>query len=213
MQCERKYNELIDKYFDGEATSEEKLELYRHTEKCEICREHVNQLRKAIAFVQSASHIEAPEDFTNKVMAKLPKKKTTSKWKGHLRKHPLLTAAAIFFLLMTASITSMWFENQEGISVSGPGNVIVDHETGQVIVPEGEIIHGDLTVKNGNLIVEGEVRGNVLLVNSEPYLASAGHVSGEISEVNKALEWVWYHIKTFFTEVVSITNNNNDYDG
>ena len=70
-----------------------------------------------------SSHIEAPADFTKNVMASLPKKKTTSKWKFQLRKHPLMTAAAVFFLLMTASVFSMWFDKQEGISVSGPGNV------------------------------------------------------------------------------------------
>ncbi|KMK76734.1 anti-sigma factor family protein [Alkalihalobacillus pseudalcaliphilus] len=206
MQCEPKYNELIDKYFDEEVTSQEKLELYRHIEKCATCREHVIQLRKAIAFVQSASHIEAPADFTKNVMASLPKKKTTSKWKFQLRKHPLMTAAAVFFLLMTASVFSMWFDKQEGISVSGPGNVVVDHESGQVIVPEGVVVKGDLTVRNGELVVDGEVQGDVLLVNSKPYMASVGNVTGEISEVNQVLEWIWYHVKTFFTEVISITN-------
>lgn len=74
----------------------------------------------------------------------------------------------------------------------------IDQKSGLVVVPKGEVIEGDLTVRNGELQIEGEVRGNVLLVNSEPFYASAGSVSGEISEVNQALEWVWYHIKNFF---------------
>ncbi|GAF65209.1 putative transcriptional regulator [Bacillus sp. TS-2] len=206
MKCEPKYNELIDKYFDGEATSQEKLELYKHIEDCQDCREHVNELRKAIAFIQSASHIEAPGDFTDKVMARLPERKMSSKWRGWLRKHPIVAAASVFFLLMSASVLSIWFDSQDDLYVSGPGNVIVDNENRTVIVPEGEVIKGDLTVRNATFINEGEVLGNVLLVNSEPYYASAGRVSGEINEVNQALEWVWYHMKQFFTEVVSFTS-------
>ncbi|MCM3763105.1 anti-sigma-W factor RsiW [Alkalihalobacillus oceani] len=204
MKCEQHYEELIQAFLDGEATQEEKEQLDAHLAQCPSCRQRFNELKKVIAFVQSSSHIEAPSGFTEGVMARLPERKSTSKWKQWTRSHPLLVSAAVFFLLMSISISSLWQGNDEQVVVTGPGHVIIDQEKGKVIVPKGEVIEGDLVVRNGTLEIEGEVQGNVLLVNGDAYYASAGHVSGEIEEVNQALEWVWYHIKGFFKEVVAI---------
>ncbi|WP_100374486.1 anti-sigma factor family protein [Bacillus sp. FJAT-45037] len=212
MKCEQRYSSLIHKYLDGEVTKSEKNQLEAHLLTCEDCLLHVRELKKAIAFVQSTSHIEAPNNFTNQVMANLPKKdapsKTKSKWKRWTRQHPILVAAAVFILLMSTSISSLWQNNTDQVSFTGSGNVQIDQGSKRVIVPEGEIIEGDMTVRNGELVIHGEVRGNILLVNSEPYLASAGHVSGEIEEVNQVLDWIWYHTKNFFSEVVSVLDDN-----
>ncbi|WP_338012136.1 anti-sigma-W factor RsiW [Alkalihalophilus marmarensis] len=215
MKCEQSYEQLIHKYLDGEATSTERQTLEKHLNECSHCKMHVRELKKAIAFVQSASHIEAPKDFTANVMANLPQKKTTSKtkstWKRWMKNHPILVAAAVFILLMSTSVSTLWQgNNNDQISFTGSGNVQIDHESGRVIVPEGEVIDGDLVVRNGELVVEGEVRGNILLVNSQPYLASAGSVSGEIDEVDQVLDWIWYHTKTFFNEVLSIIQRDDE---
>ncbi|TWI54124.1 anti-sigma factor family protein [Halalkalibacter nanhaiisediminis] len=207
MKCEQHYEELIQAFLDGEATEGEKEQLDAHLAHCPSCRQHFHELKKVIAFVQSSSHIEAPAGFTEGVMAKLPERKQASKWKQWTRQHPILIAAAIFILLMSASISSLWDNGDEQVVVTGSGQIVIDQETGKVLVPEGEVIEGDLIVRNGSLQVDGEVRGNVLLVNSEPYLASAGHVSGDIDEVNQVLEWVWYHIKGFFKDVVTIVED------
>ena len=65
----------------------------------------------------------------------------------------------------------------------------------RLLVPEGEVVKGDVTVRNGKLIIEGEVDGNVTVINGERYMASAGKVTGEIEEINEVFEWIWYHIK------------------
>lgn len=204
MKCEQRYEELIQAFIDGEASEEEKKQLDVHLANCPSCRQHFDELKKVIAFVQSSSHIEAPTGFAERVMGRLPERKQASKWKQWTKKHPILIAVAVFFLLMSASIASLWSTEDEQVVVTGSGQVVIDQESGKVIVPEGEIIEGDLVVRNGSLQIEGEIRGNVLLVNSEPYYASAGHVSGDIDEVNQVLEWVWYHVKGFFKEVVAI---------
>lgn len=207
MKCKQHYEELIQNVLDGEATEEEKKVLDRHLRECNSCKQHLHELKKVIAFVQSSSHIEAPLGFTDLVMAKLPERKPVSKWKQWTRKHPVLVSAAVFFFLMLASISSLWNTGEEQVVVSGSGHVQIDQESGRVIVPEGEVIKGDLVVRNGELQVDGEIQGNVLLVNSEAYFASVGQVSGEISEVNQALDWVWYHLKSFAKEVISITDD------
>ena len=40
-----------------------------------------------------------------------------------------------------------------------------------VIVPNGEVVKGDIVVKNGDIVVEGEVDGNVTVINGQ-YMAS-----------------------------------------
>lgn len=207
MKCEHYYEELIQNVLDGEATEEEKKIFDHHIRECASCKQHLHELKKVIAFVQSSSHIEAPLGFTETVMAKLPERKQMSKWKQWTRKHPLLVSAAVFFLLMIASISSLWNSGEEQVVVSGSGHVKIDQESGRIIVPEGEVIVGDLVVRNGHLQVDGEIQGNLLLVNSEAYYASVGQVSGEINEVNQALEWFWYHLKNFIKELISITEN------
>jgi cytoskeletal protein CcmA (bactofilin family) len=78
-----------------------------------------------------------------------------------------------------------------------------------VVVPQGKVVEGDVVVKNGNLRVEGEVNGNVTVINGtvingEKYLASAGQVTGEIEEINQVFEWIWFTMKDGFKEVVGV---------
>ncbi|WP_078551213.1 anti-sigma factor family protein [Bacillus alkalicellulosilyticus] len=203
MSCKATYNELINKYIDGEASEQEKDELHKHLEQCPSCKSHYLELKKAIAFIQSSSHIAAPVNFTENVMSQLPKRKAKVAWKQWIKRHPFAVSAAVFFLLMSSSVFSFWNSNTDELMVTGAANLQIDKERAAVVVPEGEVVEGDLTVRNGTLQVDGEVRGNVLLINSEQYLASAGSVTGEIEEVNQMLDWVWYHIKNFFVDVVS----------
>lgn len=49
-------------------------------------------------------------------------------------------------------------------------------------------------VKNGDLVVEGEVDGNVTVINGQ-YMASSAVVSGRIEEIDEVFEWLWYTIK------------------
>ncbi len=74
----------------------------------------------------------------------------------------------------------------------------------KVIVPEGEVVKGDVVVKNGDLEIKGEVEGNVTVINGQQYMASAGKVTGEIEEVDAIFEWLWYHIKTAAKDAVNV---------
>ncbi|WP_209125167.1 anti-sigma factor [Alkalihalobacillus sp. BA299] len=206
MACEPKYVSLLHKYLDGEAPDKERKELYEHLKQCEDCNRHYKELKRSIAFVQSSSHISAPKDFTMNVLNQLPTSRKTSThiWKKWVRRHPFLVAAALFLVFMSSSILSIWNYQEGQLMVTGAGNLQIDNETGTVVVPEGEVIEGDLTIRNGKLEIAGEVKGSVLLINSEQYLASAGSVSGEVKEINQVLEWTWYHIKKFLLEVVSV---------
>ncbi|WP_324777811.1 anti-sigma factor [Virgibacillus senegalensis] len=150
--------------------------------------------------LKSGSEIQAPAGFTAKVMESLPKEKKRVGYMRWFRAHPIITAAAIFFLFMFSGIFSAW--NQDGqLSVSKQQNLIIKDDT--VIVPEDVVVDGDLVVKNGDLKIEGEVNGDVVIINGDHLMASAGQVSGDLKEVNQVFDWIWYHIKDIAKSVFS----------
>ncbi len=79
-------------------------------------------------------------------MANLPKEKSSAGVKRWFRHHPILVAASLFLILMAGSMFSMWSDDQR-FSVTKQSNLVVENTT--VIVPEGKVVDGDITVKNG----------------------------------------------------------------
>lgn len=207
MKCSDEMMEYMHEYLDNEISVEHEKSLRHHLQDCQDCQAHFHELKKAIVFVQSTSHIVAPSDFTQKVMANLPKEKRKVGMKRWFTNHPLLTAASLFVVLMGGAIFSYWQEDYE-FSVSKQPELVV--EDGTVIVPEGKTVSGDVVVRNGNIKIEGEVDGNVTVINGDKYLASAGHVSGEIEEVDEMFEWLWYKIKDGFKQVVNLVKSPED---
>ena len=49
-------------------------------------------------------------------------------------------------------------------------------------------------MKNGDIVIEGEVDGNVTVINGQ-YMASTAVVTGQIEEIDEMFEWLWYKIK------------------
>lgn len=201
MKCPAEVVLYMHEYLDEEISAENERELRSHLQRCQECQVYFHELRKTIALVQSTSHIQAPSNFTANVMAKLPKEKRKIGFQRWIRQHPLFTAASLFMVLMMGSLFSTWDQEHE-FSVSKQPNLVVQNDT--VIVPEGEVIKGDVIVKNGKLKIEGQVEGNVTVINGEKYLASAGQVTGEIEEVNAIFDWMWYHIKKTAKDVINI---------
>lgn len=201
MKCPEHVIEYMHEYLDDEIPEEHEKVLREHLQSCTDCQEYFRELNKSIALVQSTSHIQAPSDFTSRVMAGLPKEKKKTEIQRWFRSHPLLTAASLFIVLMAGSILTTWNEEHQ-FSVSKQPNLVVENDT--VIVPPGEVVKGDVVVRNGKVKIEGEVQGNVTVINGEQYLASAGNVTGEITEVNEVFEWIWYHIKKTFKNAANL---------
>lgn len=200
----------MHEYLDEEIDEHDEQLLKKHLQTCPKCQSYFHELEKAIALVQSTSHIQAPINFTENVMARLPKEKRRVGVNRWFRHHPLLTAASLFIILMTSSLLTTWNKDHE-FSVTKQPNLVVQNNT--VIVPEGEVIKGDITVRNGDLHIEGKVEGDVTVINGkidgEKYLASAGNVTGEIKEVNEVFEWIWYHVKKTSKELINVFQDND----
>ncbi|MCI4140125.1 anti-sigma-W factor RsiW, partial [Bacillus vallismortis] len=75
------------------------------------------------------------------------KRATVKRW---FRTHPVIAAAEVFIILMGGVFLNSW-HNDHNFSVSKQPNLVVLNHT--VIVPEGETVKGDVTVKNGKLII------------------------------------------------------------
>lgn len=207
MKCSNEVMEYMHEYLDNEISVEHESILRHHLQECVDCQAHFHELKKAILFVQSTSNMVAPSDFTQKVMANLPKEKRKVGMKRWLKNHPLLTAASLFVVLMGGSIMSYWQEDYQ-FSFSKQPELVVENDT--VIVPEGKTVSGDVVVRNGNIKIEGEVDGDVTVINGEKYLASAGSVSGEIEEVDEMFEWLWYQIKDSAKQLVNLIKSPED---
>lgn len=197
----------MHEYLDEEIDPTNEMILREHLKGCKECETLFNEFKKTIAVVKGTSRMQAPPDFTAKVMASLPKEKKKVGMQRWLRNHPLIAAASLFLVLMMGSILSTWNQERE-FSVSKQENLVVQNNT--VIVPEGEVVKGDVIVRNGKLKIEGEVQGDVTVINGEKYLASAGHVTGQIEEVNEVFDWIWYHLKKTAFDVIDIFNETEE---
>ena len=195
--------QYMNDYLDGDLEPSKERVLKENLATCQDCQKLYHELTKTIAFVQSASHIEAPEGFVEATLSKLPKQKQRTGAKRWFRQHPLMTAAAIFVVMMSAALFSD-FNNDQQFSFTKQPNVVVEGNT--VIVPEGEVVTGDITVRNGDLRVDGELHGDVTVVNGQ-YMASSGVITGEVEEIDQAFDWLWYSIKDVFKDAASIFSN------
>lgn len=199
---------LMHKYLDEEISDMEKKELKEHIQKCDQCHRHFKELKETIALVQSTTHtVEVPNDFTNNVMSQLPKEKTSIKYRRWFRKHPMLTAAVVFIFLMMGSLFTTWTKSDQLSVTKQPNLKIEDH---LVIVPKGKVVEGDVVVRNGDIKIEGEVKGDVVVINGEKYLASAGKVSGDIEEINAVFDWIWYNMKSIVKDLLLDDSENKN---
>jgi anti-sigma factor RsiW len=205
LKCPNEIIELMHAFLDGEIESEQEQHLREHLHTCKECEVLFSEFNKAIAFVRSSAHVQVSDDFTNKIMERLPKEKKRARMGRLLQRHPFLVAASVFFVLMMTSLISSWNQDHQ-FAVSEQKNLIVKNHT--VIVPKGEVVKGDVLVQNGKLRIEGEVKGNVTVINGEQYTASAGRVTGDIKEVNQIFDWIWYHLKKTSKDIFHLFNGN-----
>jgi len=106
----------------------------------------------------------------------------------------------MFLLVMLFSAVSIW-DSDDQLVVKGAGldQVIIQGDT--VTVPSDAVIAGNLTIENGKAEIYGEVQGNLTVIDGSYYQASTAHISGEVKQIDQALDWIWYRIINTFTEV------------
>ncbi|MEF2245427.1 zf-HC2 domain-containing protein [Paenibacillus sp. IITD108] len=204
MECKIAISKMHD-YLDGELPREEILTLRAHVNSCPSCSKQLEQLEKTDAAAyfsfeamrsESGYDAAAAQNLQERILGQLPKQK--KKRNGIVRyiyRHPFLSAAVVFILVMISGLFASWSENSELIvAVSGLDSQQLVFEGNKVIVPEGAHIGGNLTVENGIIEVRGEVDGNITVIDGSMMLASTGKIAGNIRQIDQALDWFWYKI-------------------
>ncbi|TGB02042.1 anti-sigma factor family protein [Halobacillus salinus] len=213
MNCKQEAVALMHKYMDGDLNKEEERRLRDHLQACQACQSHFHELKRTTTLITNTMPAQAPKDFTANVMANLPKEKKRRNYARLFQSHPILTAAAVFFILMFSGIFSAWNQDQQ-VTVSKQENLEIKDEV--VIVPEGVTVNGDLTVRNGDLRIEGKIDGDVTIINGdiidgepdgsideELDSSTLRAYTGELTEVNQIYEWVWYQTKGLVSDIFS----------
>ncbi|EFM11443.1 putative transmembrane anti-sigma factor [Paenibacillus curdlanolyticus YK9] len=193
-------------YLDGELPQQDVRELKAHLLECPSCRMKFEQLDRTESLLSSAMHARGsiePEQsarLNERIMAALPKRRRQSPWISWVRNHPAATVAALFLFVMLSSFLSMWHQGGELI-VRGQDLQSVVIQGDKVIVPAGTKVHGDLTIENGIAEVQGDVDGNVTVIDGSLQLASTAHIAGSSRTIDRALDWFWYKVTETVTDI------------
>ncbi|TXK79125.1 zf-HC2 domain-containing protein [Paenibacillus sp. N3.4] len=187
---------LIHEYLDGDLHGLEARQLKEHLISCKACHTLFKELEKTDAIVRMLSPISVPNTLTAQIMSGLPPIKKRSSWMYWIRKHPGISVAVVFATVMFGSFMSMW-NDDKNLMVKGNDlqDVVIQGDT--VTVPEGHTVKGDLVVQRGTLKVEGDVTGNLIVIDGTLNLASTAHISGQVTQVDEALGWIWYKLNEF----------------
>lgn len=148
MDCKRAIS-LIHEYFDGDLEGHAFKRLDAHLQNCPACSKHFRQMEKTEALVRSLPDAEPSDELTERIMAAVPKPKKQTVWLSWARRHPALSAAMVFLVVMLGSLFSLW--DEEALVVKGDDLEPIRIQGKTVIVPEGEVLKGNLVVENGQI--------------------------------------------------------------
>lgn len=191
---------LMHDELDGELDRAGAIELKRHMLACPACRERYAKLEKVGAYLRSLKPVAAPPHLTTAaIMQKLPAPAKRAAWVKWPRRHPAATVAVVFLVVMLGSFLSMWNQNNQLALQGDLDHVVIEGRT--VIVPEGETVRGNLVVENGEVQVNGKIDGNLVVIDGNYALASTAQISGSITSVNQAVEWLWYKMNQLISYV------------
>lgn len=211
MNCDHA-SKLMHEYFDGELARDQSAALREHLHVCPACRKTFDAAERTEVYVHAALGYDTvksgdaggydAEALTARIMRGLPGRAKHQAWTRWFRNHPAATAAAIFAVVMLTSFLTAWEQDKELI-VRGSDLSAVVIEGDTVIVPEGARVNGDLTVENGKMLVNGEIAGNLTVIDGSVNMASTAKVLGHSREINQALDWIWYKLTSTVGELAS----------
>jgi len=141
-----------------------------------------------------------PEGLTERIMQSLPPVKRQNPFYRWVRKHPAVSVAAVFFLVMFSSFVASWNDNQE-LLVKGSDLESVVIKGNTVYIPAGATVSGDLTVENGVTQVDGDIKGSLIVIDGKVNLASTAHISGQVKMIDEAFSWLWYKMNAWIVQL------------
>jgi len=188
---------LMHKHFDEDITAAESAELSIHLRTCEACRRYFQQLERMEALVRMLPKTSSSGLSTERIMNSLPPARKRISLYRWIKRHPAASVAAVFICLMLGSFLVLWDENSQ-LVVKGADleHIVIRGDT--VYVPAGKTVNGDLIVQSGKVQVEGDVKGDVVVIDGSIYMASTAHISGHVTSINQGFEWIWFKVQEWF---------------
>lgn len=196
MEC-REALPMMHEYLDGDLEPKEVVRLKEHMLVCAECRDWFRSMERTEALVGTLPEMNAPEGLAERIMQSLPPAKRKNRWFDSIKRHPAISVAAVFAFVMLGSYVSMWNQDKE-LLVKGDNLDQLIFQNNTVYVPAGTTVNGDLTVKGGKIVVEGDIKGDLVVINGEANLASTAKV-GHFTKIDEAFSWLWYKVGEFFT--------------
>lgn len=198
MECREAVSWIHD-YLDDMLSTHDQLKLKQHLQLCADCRKHLRDLELMEEKIRTLKGPKVSEELTDRIMNGLPPPPKRRKLSAWLRRHPGLAAAVLFIAVMFGSLASLWNADQQ-LMVRTNELEKIEFDGNRVIIPEGQTIHGDLVVENGEIIIDGRLDGNLIVIDGS-YTASTANISGKIMVVNQMFDWLWYKIAGLFGTV------------
>lgn len=190
----------IHEYLDGDLERAYALELKQHLISCSDCNQVFKQLENIEALVMHLPKRPTPDGLKDRIMLSLPKPLKRTSWLKWARRHPSITVASLFIMVMLASFASLWDQDmQMVVKGSNLDQVVIRGDT--VYIPSGHTVEGNLMVKRGKIQVDGQVNGNLVVIDGSYNLASTAKISGQVKQVDQAIGWLWFEVKELISLV------------
>ncbi|MGP4074028.1 hypothetical protein ACTWQB_16050 [Piscibacillus sp. B03] len=210
MACNHIFEEELHRLLIHELSHDEENCLKKHLMECKECQGHYQELKKVDQQLSELQEVEAPKNLKQNILNQLPKDSKVKKVSKTVKEHPLISAAVVFFVMLFTSTMSSFHSNQQ-LSLSKHEGVITEGD--RVIIPEGQVIEGDFIVRNAEVVLEGKIKGNLTLVNSQIIETGAHydyrvanwthHVEGKVVEIDQYFAWMYHRAENEFKNFLS----------
>lgn len=175
MKCQEA-RRLLHDLLDDDILQSDRERLLGHLTNCLECRSANHSLNQTVALLQDLLPERAPEGFTTIVLNQLPP--TPGKTRQFMR---VLSIAAVLLVLLVSPIYLFDTMNSPQLLCQDRQASIV-REEGQFVVPANQVVRGNVTVYKASLLVLGQVRGDVRMVDGHLIIQGEGNVGGFVSE-------------------------------
>lgn len=187
----------MHEHLDGDLKGTPLIELKKHLLSCTECSLRYKKMQHTEAMVRSLPHLAAAPDLTDRIMASLPKqpkrRNSVLQW---IKRHPAVSVASMFLFIMLSASLSVWNQDTEMV-VKGASLEQVVIKGNTVYLPAGHTIEGNLMVKRGKIQIDGNVKGNLVVIDGTYNLASTAHISGKIRQVDQVIDWLWFEANEY----------------
>lgn len=201
MEC-RDFKKLMHALLDDELNPDTRSKMEEHATACPECRKHYTNLGFVVQKLETADWQKAPAHFTENLVSVMQRQNMQRRnWRVPLVRWTGIAAAAIFVFGL-----GIWWAMPDHFSMTAdPSNGLIVNGN-QVIVPEGQEHDGNLVIHNGDVVVEGKVKGDVVTLNGQIYKRAGADISGKTEEVNESFQILGYYLEKIWT---TIKNNLN----